>query len=130
MMRALGVYGCHDLAVKWWQPLQDAGYDIVITPPLSEETDPQSNGDIYRNGSVSKNGITVGIIATCSLNSVYCELDGQPAVFVTFGAWSKKMRLRKYALAEEIIDFFVKQGAKRLYKANAYQEARDLGNCH
>jgi hypothetical protein len=123
MISAIGIYDSLDLITRWWEPLQNAGFEVEIQPSLDKEGTPEKDSIVYRQGSVSRRGVKVGIITTNALCpfSKNNSLSGKPALFIQYGGFCKKTRIKRLELAEEILELFVRKGAKLLGKPSDYK---------
>lgn len=121
-MNAFGIYGDRAAITEWWSLLKGCEYHIQINPPLEEEVPPESDGSVYRDGTVTKNGATVEIITTGGLcpNSNH-PMRGVPALFIGYSGFLPRTRTRNRALAEELVAIFLQHGATLLEAPSVYR---------
>ena len=121
MMAGIGVFGDADLITRWWLPIEAAGFQVDVRPPLNKPCDPDSDGRVYRGGFVRNGSTAVRIVTTSALfpRSAHA-LSGKPALFVQYGAFFRKTQELKRALAEDVINVLVRSGLQRLGRPSDY----------
>lgn len=114
------LYSCpRSLTESWWIPLEEAGLEVELTPPLAVSTPPERDGVTYRKGVVRHGDAWVEISACPGPYSPSSSpLRGQHLLHIGF----RKAVEKNASLAQLAAQLLCAAGASEILKPERTQE--------